>query len=320
MPLGANGAKQSIVETDKYAIGLDVGGTKIAAGIVDGATGAVIARRLTPTLPQRGGQAVLDDTVALAHELMLEAASQHLAVVGIGVGVPELVDPQGAIASAYNFDWRDLPVQAALSKLAPAVVESDVRAGALAEATYGAGKAHGLFCYVTVGTGISYCLIQDGQPYVGSRGFAITLASSPLTTVCPHCGALLKPVLEEFASGPGLVRDYNQATGQQIMRAEEVLAAASLGDPDADAIVRHAGLALGVSVGWLVNVLDPEAVIVGGGLGSADGLYWESFVVSTREHIWSAMQRDLPILHAALGPDSGIIGAAAAVFVKSSSG
>jgi glucokinase len=78
-------------------------------------------------------------------------------------------------------------------------------------------------------------------------------------------------------------------------------------------VVGSAGAALGVSIGWLVNVLDPEAVIVGGGLGSAGGLYWDSMVASTRAHIWADTSRDLPIVPAALGPDAGMIGAAAAI-------
>lgn len=296
------------------AIGLDVGGTKIAAGLVARASGVVLARRLTPTLPQRGGQEVLDDAVALAHELLVEASALGCSVAGIGVGVCELVDPHGHITSAHTVAWRGLPVRETFAQLASTLVESDARAPALAEARYGAGKPYRLFTYVTVGTGISYCLVQEGRPYAGAQGNALILASSPLTTTCTQCGAVLKPVLEEFASGPALVARYNQATGAHLLGAEAVLAAAASGDATASEIIRSAGEALGVSVGWLVNVLDPEAVIVGGGLGSANGPYWDAFVASARAHIWSDTNRDLPIVHAALGPDAGMIGAAATVF------
>lgn len=81
-------------------------------------------------------------------------------------------------------------------------------------------------------------------------------------------------------------------------------------------VVRSAGHALGVSVAFLVNTLDPEAVIVGGGLGLAGGLYWSSFVDSTRDHVWAETTRSLPILTANLGPDAGFIGAAAAVVCR----
>jgi glucokinase len=298
------------------AIGIDVGGTKIAAGLVERGTGRILTRQATPTLPGRGGQEVLDDTLALARELMVAAQSQGQSVVGIGVGVCELVDPQGNVTSSQTVAWRGMPVQTAFEQLAPAMVESDVRAPALAEALYGAGRPYRLFCYITVGTGISCCFVQDGEPYAGARGNALILASSPLTTTCTNCGAVLQPVLEEFASGPALVSRYNAATGAHLLRGEEVLAAVTTGDRAAMTVVQSAGEALGVSVAWLVNVLDPEAVVVGGGLGSAQGLYWDSFVASARAHIWSDTNRDLPILQAVLGPDAGIVGAAATIFQR----
>jgi glucokinase len=93
--------------------------------------------------------------------------------------------------------------------------------------------------------------------------------------------------------------------------ARQVLALAAAGDAVAIDVVRAAGEALGVTAGFLVNVLDPELLVVGGGLGLAGGLYWETFLDSTRSHIWSDVNRDLPILPAALGLDAGLIGAAA---------
>ena len=143
-----------------------------------------------------------------------------------------------------------------------------------------------------------------------SRGNALILASSPLTVDCAACGARNRFVLEDFASGPALVARYRAESGRPASRGEEVLSAAAAGDAAAVAVVRSAGEALGGSVGFLVNVLDPEAVVVGGGLGLAGGLYWEAFVAATRAHVWSEATRGLPILRAALGPDAGVIGAA----------
>ena len=296
------------------AIGLDVGGTKIAAGLVVFPSGAVLARRTIPTLPRRGGETVLNDTLSLAEELKTEAGKSNLELLGIGVGVPELVDPEGNITSAHTLAWQGDGVQAAFSRHAPAVVESDVRAGALAEAMFGAGREYRLFVYVTVGTGISSTLVQDGRPFAGARGNALILASSPFTSECSSCGTALNPILEEFASGPALVARYNLLGTRVVERAEEVTAVAQEGDRAAAMVVRSAGEALGNSVGFLINVMDPEAIVVGGGLGSAGGLYWDSFVASTRAHIWAENSRGLPILPAAMGADSGLIGAAATVF------
>jgi len=298
------------------AIGLDVGGTKIAGGEVLQSTGQVLAKHTIPTNPERGGDAVLTDSLELAHTLLTTARTQGLTVLGIGVGVAELVDLDGNVTSEQTIAWRNRPIRAALAQLAPTNIESDVRAAALAEAIYGTGQPFRLFVYITVGTGISCCLVQNGQPYAGARGNALMFASSPLTTTCPTCDTILSPVLEEFASGPALVARYNRDSRRSVKRGQEVLAAVATGDPVAIEVVKTAGAALGVSVGWLVNVLDPEAVIVGGGLGTAGGLYWDSFIAATRQHTWAEASQTLPITLAGLGTEAGLIGAAAMVFER----
>lgn len=295
----------------QVAIGLDVGGTKMAAGLVDIPSGQLLMRREIPTHQERGGKAVLADALTLVTQLNHVAADQDKVVVGIGIGLCELVDRQGNITSSATIAWEGLPVYERFAPIAPTVIESDARAPALAEALYGAGKPYSLFVYVTVGTGISYTLMQDGIPFSGARGNALVLASMPLTTVCTECGAMLAPILEEFASGPALVERYNQRDEANVTSGQAVMAAVATGDIIATEIVRSAGAALGNSVGFLVNILDPEAVIVGGGLGLAGGLYWESFVEATRAHVYAPATRDLPILPASLGVDAGIIGAAA---------
>jgi glucokinase len=208
-----------------------------------------------------------------------------------------------------------------LSEIAPAQVESDVRAAAVAEAIFGAGRGHRTFAYVTVGTGISSCLVQDGRPFKGAQGNAITLSSSPLSTVCTHCGTKLNPVLEKFASGPAIAERFAQShNAESTETCEEVFRAASNGDKDAVEILTSAGEALGVSVAFLVNVLDPEMIVVGGGLGLAGGLYWNAFERSCREHIFADNSRGLPIVSAKLGTDAGLVGAAAVVFAQQQSG
>ena len=296
------------------AIGLDVGGTKIAGGVVTYASGQVLTKQVIPTKPERGGEAILADAMVMAGALVTQARALELQLLGIGVGIAELVDAAGNVTSDHTIAWRDRPVRDTFSTLGPTIVESDVRAAALAESRYGAGKAFKLFAYVTVGTGISYTLMQAGQPYTGARGNALILASSPLTNTCTVCNTVLKPVLDEIASGPALVARYNQRSNRQAGTGEEVQAAVEAGDAAAIDVVKTAGEALGTSVGWLVNVLDPEAIIVGGGLGMAGGLYWSSFVESTRRHIWADTSRALPLLPAALGVDAGLIGAAATIF------
>lgn len=294
------------------AIGLDIGGTKTAAGIVLWPTGEMLHRTVNPTSPQRGGDAVLDDVLALARRLTEKAEQEEIKIAAIGAGVAELVDCDGNVTSSCMIAWRGQPVQEKLSTIAPARVESDVRAAAFAEAIFGAGRGKRLFVYITVGTGISYCLMQNGEPFKGANGNAILMGSSPLSTVCTDCGAKLRPVVEEFASGPAIARRFARAKRtESVGDCQGVFRAASNGDQDAMEILNSAGEALGVSAAFLINVLDPEIVILGGGLGTAGGIYQESFDRTCREHIFAENSRGVPIVSAKLGVDAGVIGAAA---------
>jgi glucokinase len=302
--------------TSGCAIGVDVGGTKIAAGLVLLPQGEVQARQQIPTAPARGGEAVFAEVRRLCEELVAKAKAQNETIDCIGVGVCELVDFEGNVLSENCIAWKGRPVQADLNELAPAVVEADVRAAALAEATVGAGKAFQQFLYITVGTGISCCLVLDGRPFTGAHSATGTMASSPMSVPCEQCGHVSHRTLEEIASGLGLVTRYNQRRPAQAETGQTILAAAAAGDPVAADVVRCGGETLGASVGLLISVLDPEAVIVGGGLGLSEGLFWESFVISTRRHIWSDVHRQLPVIRAQTGRDAGLIGAALAAWQK----
>jgi glucokinase len=117
-------------------------------------------------------------------------------------------------------------------------------------------------------------------------------------------------VVEDLAGGPGLAGAYAAATGAPAAGAEEVLAAAARGEPAALRVVEDGARLIGTALGLLVNMVDPEVVIVGGGLGSAEGPLWPAIVAATRAHIFAEDARGLPILRAQLGPDAGLIGAA----------
>lgn len=257
------------------AIGVDVGGTKIAAGVVDTSSGAVLDRRRIPTLPERGGPAVLADCAALAAEL----GGGRLPV---GIALCELVDLDGRPASGDTIDWRGLDVAAAIG--APRVVlESDVRAGAHAEARFGAGVGVSPFLHVVVGTGASACLVIDGRPYTGARGEAIVLGAPPV---------------EAVASGPALAR----AAG--LDRAEDVLV-----DPSHAASVDEAVAALGSVLAVLANALDPALVVLGGGLGAAP-TFRERVERALRGRVAYPRTPPLEVIGSRLGTAGGMIGAA----------
>ena len=307
------------------AIGVDVGGTKIAAGVVTFPDGVVQVRREIPTLyhsdlvrmrreiptlPQRGGEAVLADVERLVSELAAEARASGQHVEAIGMGICEIVDRSGNIASANCLGWTSDNVRQRLSKIAPTVIEADVRAAALAEALLGAGRYLNVFLYVSIGTGISSCLVIDGQPFVGAGGATGTMASGPLPGFDEVRTMTTLPTLEQVASGPALVSRFNQLHGN-AQSGQEVLAAAAAGDERAARVVRSAAEALGGTIGLLVNVLDPALVVLGGGLGASVGIFRDSLIDAARRRIWWEGHRDLPIVAAMTGPDAGVIGAAA---------
>jgi glucokinase len=229
-----------------------------------------------------------------------------------GVGVAELVDREGAVLSEATIAWKGISlksrIQAATSL--PVHVDADVRAAARAEARLGAGRGLGCFLYVTVGTGISSCLVLEGIPYVGARGLTGTFASS--RGLIPAGGSQLigGPPLEEFAAGPALATRYAQVCPGFVGTAVDVLSLAESADRNAESIAGSAGRALGAAIAQLVNVLDPEAVVIGGGLGLAGGVYRASVEDALRAHVWSEYHRDIPLRSAALGVDAGWIGAA----------
>jgi glucokinase len=291
-------------------LGIDVGGTKIAAGLLAWPEGRAVASRIIATQASRGGRAVLDDVLRFARELADEGRSTASQVSAIGIGICEIVDREGRIASANCVRWLTEPAQQEFSTIAPTVIEADVRAAALAESLFGAGKAFRNFLYVTVGTGISCCLMIDGKPYLGAHGATGTMASSPLSLSCEKCDHDSHRSIEEISSGPALAERFYRVRG--IKQPGHAIANfAVAGDPAARRVIVSAAEGLGSQIGVLVSTLDPEAVIIGGGLGLSGGLYWEHLVSATRHSIWWDAHRDLPILVATTGENAGWIGAAA---------
>jgi glucokinase len=297
-----------------FVIGIDVGGTKCAGGILALSEGRVLTRRRQPTGTERGGEAVLADAIRLVQSLKDEASQEGHTPVAVGLGVAELVNADGSIVSAATIPWQGIPVAASIHSATGlrTTIDADVRAAARAEARLGAGRGLSDFVYVTVGTGISSALVIAGSPYAGARGLTGTFASGR-SLIPSDTGDLLSGMsLEHFAGGPALAARLAQARHGFSGTGADVVALAEEGDAPARSIVASAGRALGAAVAGLVNTLDPAAVVLGGGLGLAGGLYHQSLQAALREFIWSEQHRDLPLLAASLGPDAGWIGAALA--------
>lgn len=281
---------------------IDVGGTKTAFGIVDCPSGGIEEWDSIPTPAGVSGHGeFLDDVVNRTRRLAL----RHRAAA-IGMSVCELVSPGQRITSGHRVKWDGIDVRAILSEIAPAVIEADVRAAALAEARLGAGRGFSSFLYVNIGTGISSSLVLDGRVHAGANGNALALASSPVELRCPHCGAMASQTVEDAAGGSGLV-EQARMMGLDVEGAAELF---TRRDPASRRIADAACLALGVTLGIAVNLLDPHAVILGGGLILASAEYREQAISHIRSHIWAPRTRQLPILPAALGGHSALIGAA----------
>jgi glucokinase len=254
-------------------VGIDVGATKVAAGVVDTARRGVLQWRRVATAPH--GREVLRDCVRLAEELYRPEVER------LGVAVCELVRPDGTIASAATVDWIAIDVRDAFSHLAPTVVESDVRAAAVAEARLGAGRERESMLFVNVGSGISHTMVVEGRPLAGARGNAIITGAPPV---------------ERWSSGLALAAAAGTST-------EEVLA-----DPASAGVVAQAATRLGQTLAALVNALDPEVLVIGGGLGSVSS-YRRVVEEVTRSLVYAEETRGLEIVPAALGADAALIGA-----------
>ena len=267
------------------AIGIDIGATKVAAGVVDVETGAVRSSWVAPSKPVRGGAALLHDCVEVARQF-----GRDFGICAIGVAVCETVDLDGRVTSAYSFDWRELDVARAFADIAPARVDSDVRAAASAEARFGAGREHASVLYVNAGSGISSTLVLHGAAYGGARGNAILLGAGPLN-------------VEAIASGTALEARHG-------ISAAALAGAAAAGQTSATQVLHDAGTALGQAIAFAVNLLDPEVVVLGGGLVLGSAIYASAAETAMRAHVWSEDTKAVPLLKGALGREAGVIGAA----------
>jgi len=286
------------------ALGIDVGGTKTALALVE-ADGSI---RRSDRIENRdtGGS---DELLASIGQHCRELAA-HDAPIAVGVALPEVLDRDRELRSHVSIAWTRRQIIDTLEPIAPVSIEADVRAAALAEARVGAGRGHSSVGYVSVGTGISASLVLDGTPYAGAHGAAQLLGSAELPVDCPHCGRPFRAAsLEHAASGPALVTRYNEASGDGIASGEELLALAESGDTVAGGIVRRGAEMLGGYVALFVNLVDPDIVVVGGGLGTAGGPYWPTVIASARDHIWAEHVVQVPIVPAQLGGQEGVVGA-----------
>lgn len=319
-----------------HVIGVDLGGTKTAAGVVS-PSGEVLMTETIPTLNRAGGEAILDATAALIAGLVERAADAGHTVSGVGVGSAGVIDASsGVVVSATDAisGWAGTALVDGLSSRLGLTVRAvnDVHAHALGEAWFGASAGSASSLMIAFGTGVGGSFVLDGAPVLGHRfvgghvgHFASPLAVSdgvPLPCVCGSTGHV-----EAIASGPAIYEAFLRFGGSSSealdTRGVFALAAAENHDGGAsfatsrDAAVRavDAGAAAaGQAVGGLINILDPETVVISGGLADAGGLWWKPMEAALRRELLAPLAA-VPVLKASLGNSAAIIGAAKLVLL-----
>jgi glucokinase len=304
-------------------VGVDVGGTKIAAGVVD-EQGTIVAtsRRESPAMDSEAVEA----TIA---ELVLDLTKEH-AIEAVGVGAAGFVDVRRAtVLFAPNIAWRDEPLKAELERLTdlPVVVENDANAAAWGEFAFGGGKDVDDFLLVTVGTGVGGGIVLDGQLHRGAFGVAAEIGHLRVVPNGRPCGCGNLGCWEQYASGSALVRDAQErvaAGGDDVAgllkraggRVEDltgpiVTEAAQAGDTVAIELLAEVGRWLGEGIASLTAVLDPAVVAIGGGVSEAGDLLLEPIRRHFRANLTARAYRpELEIRRAELGNKAGLIGAA----------
>jgi glucokinase len=285
-------------------VGVDIGGTKVLGVTLD-TDGMVLDRERASSLNNGRRDPGLSISLGVAERLCRRAGERGDSLLAVGIGVPEYVDERGLLTSRLVMEW-DVQALDLFGHLGRVRVESDVRCAAIAESKNGAGQSLGSFLYVTFGTGISSCLVLNGEPWRGARGEAIAFGEMVVAQPNDVGGVT---TLEDFASGAGMCGRYLTTTGREVRGAEELMGLAESGDSQAQEILETSVRSVGIALTSAVDLLDPSAVIVGGGLGTSGGSWWER--VSAEYRSGTAKRPSAPpLIEAALGSDAGAIGAA----------
>jgi glucokinase len=315
---GPDGARHAPV------LALDIGGTKLAAGVVDG-NGVARSFLVVPSDAAAGSGPALERLFALGRRAVDESGVpwSEIAVVGIGCGGP--LDPKRGVllAPPHLPGWRDVPVTelAARAYDRPAVLENDATAAAAAEHRYGAGAAAGVrhMVYLTISTGVGGGVVVDGRLYRGAMENGGELGHVTVDwhgRQCKGCGR--RGCLEAYVSGTSIAERAHEA-GLEGVTAEDVAALAREGDPVAGAVWTETVEALACGLTSIVNLFEPELVVIGGGVSRSG----EQLLGPVRERVAASAMgpagRAAGIVTSALGDRVGVVGAAAIAFEREGS-
>jgi glucokinase len=310
------------------AIGIDIGGTKVAAGLVD-VDGRVMrrARRETPHRSQ--SPQVVEDTIA---EVIAELRDDwdHREAMAIGIGAAGFVDDTGSsVLFAPHLSWRHEPLRSAMRRRTglPVVVENDANAALWAEARFGAGQGEPTIVCINLGTGIGGAVLVEGQMYRGRFGVAGEFGHMQVVPGGHRCECGNRGCWEQYASGNALVREARELAAARspvahgllervdgdvsLINGPLVTQAAKDGDPAAQELFEDVGRWLGIGVANLAAAFDPGLFVIGGGVSEAGDLLLGPAREAFRRHLTGrGFRPEAPLVRAQLGNEAGLIGAA----------
>ena len=307
-------------------IGIDVGGTTIKAGVVD-ASGNILYKSNCPSHIERGHEAMIHDMAQLTLRVLSESGHTIDEVHSVGVGIPGMQDPRtGRVPFCTNLKWHDVPLvellRAELNR--PVYVSNDATVAGLAESVAGVSAGTRDSVLVTLGTGVGGGVVLDGKIFLGCHGVAtevghmITVAGGELCT-CGNRGCW-----ERYASATALIREGRRFAeahpGCALMKAvngdlnaieaRTVIDLAKAGDPDCAAIFDNYCYHLAVGLVNIINLYDPEIIVLGGGVSNAGAFLLDKVNALLPEMVFFKTMPRARVALAKLGNDAGIIGAA----------
>lgn len=306
-------------------LGICLGVNTTTVGLAD-ARGEIRVRREVPTL-HGDPEATVKSVAALVEEVCAEAGFPRDRLQAVGVTVPGMVDAaSGRVALAPNLEWTDVPIRDMLGAAlgVPVVVNNVTSAGAIAEGRVGVAKGVRSFVWAYVGTGVGAGIVLDGHVFSGTQGFSGEIGHCAVVDQGPECACGMRGCLETMVSGRAIVRAVETALekgepsslrGQSNLDAAAIAVAARAGDELALRVFGEVGEHLGVGVSYLVNILDPQMVVLGGGVMEAADLLLEGTKASMARH--SLKGARVPVVVSALGDDAGLIGSVFAAMDQS---
>lgn len=300
-----------------YACGVDIGGTKIAAGLVS-QSGELVHRIEVPT-NAIDPEAIVESVVSLVEEL---GADGVVPVVGVAAAA-FLNRSRDRVFFAPNIAWSDYPLRDVLeNKIGRSVrLENDANAAGWAEFQFGAAREATSMLMLTMGTGVGGAVVDEGRLLTGGFGMAGELGHIIIEPGGRLCGCGNRGCLEQYASGTALMRDAREIFGDDSLTAEGMTALLKDNDPRALSVVHTVCEAMGRGITSLVAVTDPEIVVIGGGVAVGGDLITDPITASFATHYGAYARRPVPkIVVATMGNTAGVIGAADLARLASVSG